>query len=70
MEIHETKILCDRCGKDITKSYQRKLFRKQSFWFKDTFTSYDLCDECDSSFRFKWLKGMPVDSIGRKYGNN
>ena len=63
MEIHDTKILCDRCGKDITKSYQKKLFRRQVFWFKDTFTSYDLCDECDSNFRFYWIKGKSVDGV-------
>ena len=63
MEIHDTKILCDRCGKDITKSCQSKLCRHQTFWFKDTVTYYDLCSECDSSFRFYWLKGKPVDGV-------
>ena len=63
MEIHDTKILCDRCGKDITKFYQRKLCRKQVFWFRDTVTYYDLCSECDSSFRLYWIKGKPVDGV-------
>ena len=66
MEIHETKVICDRCGKDITKTYQRRLCRRHTFWFKDTFTNYDLCDECDSSFRLRWLAGDPVDGVKKE----
>ena len=66
MEINETKVICDRCKKDITKTYKRKLWRKQSFWFKETFTCYDLCDECDSSFRFYWMEGKPVDGVKKE----
>lgn len=66
MEIYETKIICDRCGKDITKMYQRKLCRKHVFWFRDSFTNYDLCSDCDSNFRFCWLKGKPINGVKKE----
>jgi len=69
MEIHDTKILCDRCGKDITKTCQRTLCRKQVLWFGFTTTYYDLCSDCDSSFRLQWLKGKPVDGIRKEDKN-
>ena len=69
METHETKIICDRCGQDITKTYRRKLCRRNTFWFKTTVDYYDLCDDCDSSFRFHWLKGEPVDGVKKEDKN-
>lgn len=63
MTTYETKVICDRCKKDITKMTQRPLSRRQIFWFRDTITNYDLCSECDSSFRFHWLEGKPVDGV-------
>lgn len=69
METHETKVICDRCKKDITETYQRKLCRRQIFWFKSTVDYYDLCSECDSSFRLQWLKGESVDGIKKEDEN-